>query len=362
MPCSTQPASWSASSPSRVGAEAAAAVDRHRVAHRAEQRRERDVEQLRLQVPERDVDRGEGHRGCASRSSVPQRGPHRHAGRRRCRGRSSARSQVRAGRRRCAATPAGAYVQPMPTRRRLRPRRPPSSSSPTRSSRRTPGGRSGSCTPRRSGRSSATLSSRRLRGDHRPGAIASSIWRNERRIIEARSGSPRSAALGEVLRLLEGDVRRQRRHLGVDDRLEHGRAGRPRARRPTPRRAGRARRRGRRAGRSARRSGRTGSRGSTACPGSFGSPSIARCSHVTWFRSRLLRTSTTSRGSLHRRQYLATVISSVEAVHLHRAVADERDRRPVGVGELRRDRVRHAAAPSSRAFPESERHHPARAA
>src|SRR6266545_362583 len=44
--------------------------------------------------------------------------------------------------------------------------------------------------------------------------------------------------------------------------------------------------------------------------GYFGSPSSARCSHVTWFRSRLFSTSTTSRGSLQRCQYFAIVISS----------------------------------------------------
>src|SRR5690606_42056752 len=41
----------------------------------------------------------------------------------------------------------------------------------------------------------------------------------------------------------------------------------------------------------------------------FGSPAIARCSHVTWFRSSLLSTSTMRRGSLHSCQYLAMVSS-----------------------------------------------------
>ena len=42
----------------------------------------------------------------------------------------------------------------------------------------------------------------------------------------------------------------------------------------------------------------------------FGSPSIARCSHVTWFRSWLLNTQTTQVWLLHSRQYLAIVMSS----------------------------------------------------
>src|SRR6266480_2090854 len=44
--------------------------------------------------------------------------------------------------------------------------------------------------------------------------------------------------------------------------------------------------------------------------GFCGSPSIARCSQVTWFRSWLFSTSTTSRGSSHWWKYFAAVISS----------------------------------------------------
>jgi len=36
---------------------------------------------------------------------------------------------------------------------------------------------------------------------------------------------------------------------------------------------------------------------------------MARCSQVTWFRSPLLSTITTSRGSAHRFQYFARVMS-----------------------------------------------------
>jgi hypothetical protein len=56
---------------------------------------------------------------------------------------------------------------------------------------------------------------------------------------------------------------------------------------------------------------------------------------------------------LHRRQYFATVMSSL----MHRAVADERDHRPLGMRELRRDRVRHAR-PHRRERARKRRHHP----
>src|SRR5438477_10018572 len=42
----------------------------------------------------------------------------------------------------------------------------------------------------------------------------------------------------------------------------------------------------------------------------FGSPSMTRCSQVTWFRSSLLKTPQIQRGFFHSRQYFATVISS----------------------------------------------------
>src|SRR5690348_11948179 len=42
----------------------------------------------------------------------------------------------------------------------------------------------------------------------------------------------------------------------------------------------------------------------------LGSPSITRCSHVTWLRSRLFSTRMTSRGSDQRRQYLPIVSTS----------------------------------------------------
>ena len=40
------------------------------------------------------------------------------------------------------------------------------------------------------------------------------------------------------------------------------------------------------------------------------SPVMIRCSHVTWFRSRLFSTSVIQRGSLHSFQYLATVMQA----------------------------------------------------
>ncbi len=46
-------------------------------------------------------------------------------------------------------------------------------------------------------------------------------------------------------------------------------------------------------------------------------------------------------GRDHSLQYLAMVMSPLMPSHLHRAVADERDRRPVGIGELGGDGVGH---------------------
>ncbi len=74
--------------------------------------------------------------------------------------------------------------------------------------------------------------------------------------------------------------------------------------RPRPRRPASGRRRGSRAARAARRSARRGSPGAPATPRTSGRPAIARCSQVTWFRSWLLSTSTISRGSVQRFQYL----------------------------------------------------------
>ena len=79
---STQPASWSCKLVVRVGGEAAAAVDRHGVAAAAEKDRERQAEQLGLQVPQRRVDRrdgggGQSRRGrdCGPRAASPSRQP-----------------------------------------------------------------------------------------------------------------------------------------------------------------------------------------------------------------------------------------------------------------------------------------------
>ena len=69
------------------------------------------------------------------------------------------------------------------------------------------------------------------------------------------------------------------------------------------------------------------------------------------FRSRLLSTSTTSRGSLQSRQYLRDRDQLVDAVHLHRAVADERDHRAVRDGRTWRRSRRARPGPSSRGRP-----------
>ena len=104
--------------------------------------------------------------------------------------------------------------------------------------------------------------------------------------IRPRLGSPLSSGGGERLGLLERDVRRQRRDLRIGDRLDHDRpVG---GERVVPGGADLA------PGRSTRmpvepdqlaRSRRRGSRAASCEASNFGSPSIARCSQVTWFRS-----------------------------------------------------------------------------
>ena len=92
MPASTQPPSCSLELLDRIGREAAAAVDRRRVADGPEQRDQRQVEQARLQVPQRRVDGGDRHRGDAGPAQVADRRDHR---RPRCRARPSRRGPGR---------------------------------------------------------------------------------------------------------------------------------------------------------------------------------------------------------------------------------------------------------------------------
>src|SRR5215212_8440124 len=61
----------------RVGGEPAAAVDRHGVVKARERVGERDLQELRLQVPEGDVDRRDGHRADAGTAGVADRALHR---------------------------------------------------------------------------------------------------------------------------------------------------------------------------------------------------------------------------------------------------------------------------------------------
>ncbi len=137
---------------------------------------------------------------------------------------------------------------------------------------------------------------------------------------------PPSDRRHELARLVEGDVRRQRRDLGIGDRLDHDRPVAADSARPCPARSPRVGRRGCRSARASRRSARTGSRAAPARPSNLGSPSMTRCSQVTWLRSWLLSTSTTSCGLFHSLPVLGRRDEAVDAVHLHRAVADAGDR------------------------------------
>src|SRR4029079_18533974 len=56
----------------RVRAKAAAAVERHRVVLSRQDVDQRQLEQARLQVPERAVDRGERHRAAPPPCAVPE--------------------------------------------------------------------------------------------------------------------------------------------------------------------------------------------------------------------------------------------------------------------------------------------------
>ena len=91
------------------------------------------------------------------------------------------------------------------------------------------------------------------------------------------SGSPLSTDAANALRLLERDVRRQRRHVGIGHRLEHARAGRraSAASQAWPTSSGWSTR----MPAQAERLGvapRTGSRGMSCDASNFGSPAIAR--------------------------------------------------------------------------------------
>jgi len=105
-------------------------------------------------------------------------------------------------------------------------------------------------------------------------------------------------------------VRRYRRHGGVGDELEHVAQSPARARSqagpdlirlvdPVP------------ASPRLVAYPACGKSGSCCAGRSWGAPSIACISQVTWFRSRLFSTATMSRGFSHSRQYLPIVMSSL---------------------------------------------------
>ena len=183
--------------------------------------------------------------------------------------------------------------------------------------------------------------------DQRPlcsGRIAASTCLTAPAITPPSSGSPLASALAKLRGLLERDVRRQRRHLGIGLHLQHHRpvAGQ----RLVPRGAqllgivdSRCP-----AGRSSRRSGDRARRESAARRRTSGSPSITRCSHVTWFRSSLLNTQQIQRGSAHCCQYLATVISSAMLFICMAPSPTSAITGRSGMRELRRDGIGHGGA------------------
>ena len=75
MPCADPAAELLREPLVGIGGEASAAVDRHRLVHGVEQRRQRQPEQARLQVPERGVDGGDRHRGDAGPAEVAAGSP-----------------------------------------------------------------------------------------------------------------------------------------------------------------------------------------------------------------------------------------------------------------------------------------------
>ena len=81
MPSLTQPRELLGEPLVGVGDEAAAAVDRHRVVMATQQRAQGHPQQLRLQVPESDVKRGDRHRAQPRTPVVADRVNHRSPGR-----------------------------------------------------------------------------------------------------------------------------------------------------------------------------------------------------------------------------------------------------------------------------------------
>ena len=76
----------------------------------------------------------------------------------------------------------------------------------------------------------------------------------------------------------------------------------------------------------------------------LGSPSITRCSQVTWLRSSLLQTQQIQVGLGPVAPVFGDRDQLGHVVHLHGAVADQRDHRAVGIGELGGDGVGHRRA------------------
>ena len=161
-------------------------------------------------------------------------------------------------------------------------------------------------------------------------------------------GSPCCRVLMNFLRLLQRDVRRQRRHLGIGLELEHHRpVGGSASSQAAPMRVGIVDRRCP-SGRSARRSGGRARSGMCWVASNFGKPSITRCSQVTWFRSSLFQTQQIQLRVCPALPVLGHGDQLGHVVHLHGAVADQRDHRPVRDGRTWRRSHRAPPRPSRR--------------
>ena len=242
MPSATQPPSCSRSRSSEYEREAAAAVDRHGVARsrraasraaRPSSRAFRSQSAMSTAETAPCADARDGPRCAATAQHAPQCAARREALEPVDDRRSSVVDQrgdgasaVRVADARLAAG--------------LAPRRPRSSSSPTRACRRTRRSSVGIvyAETRQALDGDVGAWSRRPRYD-RPGSDSELLQLPPERLLRSRRrapGRPSTIAFAIFSACSQRDVRRQRRHLGIDVDLEHDRAGRPRAPRPTRRR------------------------------------------------------------------------------------------------------------------------------
>lgn len=146
-----------------VRGEAAGAVDGYGIVEGAEQRAQRQPRKSRSEIPQRDIDRRDRHRGDADAAVVAHRAPHRKPRRRNVERQPSDDDVTRRAVDNCGARRAA--VRPSRDTRRRPPPRGRRSSHPTRASRPTQARRSGP--RRRSPRRRRSSDRRRRRAGHR---------------------------------------------------------------------------------------------------------------------------------------------------------------------------------------------------